>query len=210
MIKEIRPAVVMLLALAVLTGVAYPLAMTGISSILFPRQAAGSIIERDGKGGRIRTDRSALFGGQVFSWPPVGHARARSDRCQQDGARSLQCSKFRGLEFRAYEQRAKRSDQRRSEKLKGRIRRQPTPVDLVTTSGSGLDPHISPEAALFQLPRIAKARNMPEDRSSAHRQGGRGTSGRSARRAARERSCPESGARRQTGVGGFGDGDPTP
>jgi K+-transporting ATPase c subunit len=99
MLKEIRPAILILVLLTAITGLAYPLAMTAIAGVLFPKQAQGSLIERDGK--------------------VVGSALTD------------------------------------------------VPIDLVTTSASGLDPDISPDAALFQVPRVAKARNMPEDRVRA-------------------------------------------
>ena len=93
MYNQIRPAVVLLVALTLITGLAYPLAITGIAGLLFPHQAQGSLV---------------------------------LDKAENPGA--------------------------------------PVPIDLVTTSASGLDPHISPEAALFQVQRVAKSRNLPVDR----------------------------------------------
>ena len=138
--------------------------MTGIAGVIFPYQAQGSLIERDGK-----VVGSALIGQefterQIFPRPAVRDDRARSEGSDQDRRRALQCGEFGGSNLgptnKALIDRVKGD----VEKLKAENPSAPVPIDLVTTSGSGLDPDISPEAALFQVPRVAKARNMPEDR----------------------------------------------
>jgi K+-transporting ATPase ATPase C chain len=162
MLREIRPAIVLLLALTVITGLAYPLAMTGIAGVLFPRQAQGSLIEKDGK-----VIGSALIG-QEFKEDKYFHGRP-SATTGPDPADSTKTTSAPynasnsmgsnlGPTSKALADRMKED----VDKLKAENPSQPVPVDLVTTSGSGLDPHISPEAAEFQVPRVAKARNMPE------------------------------------------------
>jgi potassium-transporting ATPase KdpC subunit len=162
MLKEIRPAIMVLIALTLITGLAYPLAMTGIAGKLFPYQAQGSLIEKDGK-----IVGSALIG-QEFKGDEYFHARpsATSTADPADSTKTVSApynaanssGSNLGPTSKALNDRIKED----VDKLKAE---NPTsvPVDLVTTSASGLDPHISPEAALFQVPRIAKARKMPED-----------------------------------------------
>jgi K+-transporting ATPase ATPase C chain len=164
MLKEIRPAIVLVVALTIVTGLAYPLAMTGIAGTLFPYQAQGSLIEKDGK-----VIGSALIG-QVFTDDKYFHGRpsATNTPDPKDPAKTVEApynaansgGSNLGPTNKALVDRVK-SD---VDKLRQENSSAPVPIDLVTTSASGLDPHISPEAALFQVPRVAKARNMPEDR----------------------------------------------
>src|SRR5450755_3015614 len=164
MLKEIRPAIVFIIALTLITGLAYPLAMTGIAGVIFPSKAQGSFIERDGK-----VVGSALIG-QVFTKDEYFHGRpsATNTPDPQDATKTVDApynavnsmGSNLGPTSKALIDRVKGD----VDTLKGENGSAPVPVDLVTTSGSGLDPHISPEAALFQVPRVAKARNMPEDR----------------------------------------------
>ena len=164
MLKEIRPAIVLLVALTLITGLAYPLAMTGIAGVIFPGQAQGSLVERDGK-----VVGSALIG-QEFKGDKYFHGRP-SATVAPDPADSTKTvpapynaansgGSNLGPTSKALNDRVKDD----VEKLKAENPSMPVPIDLVTTTASGLDPDISPEGALFQLPRIAKARNMPEDR----------------------------------------------
>ena len=164
MLREIRPAIVLLIALTVITGLAYPLAMTGIAGVLFPNQAQGSLIERDGK-----VVGSALIG-QEFTSERYFHGRPSATTAPdpQDSTKTLPApynaansggSNF-GPTSKALADRIKED----VEKLKAENPSSAVPVDMVTSSASGLDPDISPEGALFQVPRIAKARNLPEDR----------------------------------------------
>src|SRR6476660_8592609 len=164
MLKEIRPAILLLLALTLITGLAYPLAITAIAGVLFPRQAQGSLIEKDGK-----VVGSALIG-QQFKDDKYFHGRpsATSATDPADSTKTVPApynaansgGSNLGPTSKALNDRVKQD----VEKLRGENSSASVPVDLVTTSGSGLDPDISPEAALFQVPRVAKARNMPEDR----------------------------------------------
>jgi potassium-transporting ATPase KdpC subunit len=164
MLKEIRPAIIVLIALTLITGLAYPLAMTAIAGVIFPKQAAGSLIERDGK-----VVGSALIG-QEFKDDKYFHDRPSAPdpadatktvpapyNAANSGGSNL------GPTSKALNDRIKED----VDKLKAENPNAPVPIDLVTTSASGLDPDISPEGALFQVPRVAKARNMPEDRVRA-------------------------------------------
>src|SRR6201999_3359304 len=164
MLREIRPAIVLLLALTVITGLAYPLAITAVAGAIFPKQAAGSLIERDGK-----VVGSALIG-QEFKSDNYFHGRpsatvapdpndstktvpAPYNAANSGGSNLGPTSK--ALNDRIKEDVGKFSSENPS---------MPVPLDLVTTSASGLDPDISPDAALFQVPRVARARSLPEDR----------------------------------------------
>jgi len=164
MLREIRPAFVLIVALTLITGLAYPLAMTGIAGVIFPRQAQGSLIEHDGK-----VVGSALIG-QVFADEKYFHGRPSATvapdpkdptknvdapyNAQNSGGSNL------GPTNKALIDRV----QEEAGKLKQQNPTATVPIDLVTTSASGLDPHISLEAALFQVPRVAKARGLPEER----------------------------------------------
>jgi len=163
MLREIRPAIVLLLALTAITGLAYPLALTGVAGVLFPKQAQGSLIEKDGK-----VVGSALIG-QEFRNDKYFHGRpsATTATDPNDSTKTVpapynaanSAGSNLGPTSKALADRMKED----VDKLKLENPNQPVPVDLVTSSGSGLDPHISPEAAQFQVPRVARARNMPED-----------------------------------------------
>jgi K+-transporting ATPase ATPase C chain len=164
MLREIRPAIILLLALTLITGVVYPFAMTGIAGAIFPRQAQGSLIEKDGK-----VVGSALIG-QEFKDDKYFHGRPSATTAPDpnDSTKTVPApynaansgGSNLGPTSKALADRVKDD----VDKLKAENPSMPVPVDLVTTSASGLDPDISPEAALFQVPRVAKARNMPEDR----------------------------------------------
>src|SRR5271168_386389 len=162
MLREIRPAIVVLVALTLITGLLYPLAMTGIAGVIFPHQAQGSLIERDGK-----VVGSALIG-QEFKSDKYFHGRPSATTAPDpsDPAKTVSApynaansgGSNLGPSNKALIDRA----QGDIDRLKQENPSAPVPADLVTTSASGLDPHISPEAALFQVPRIAKARDLPE------------------------------------------------
>ena len=164
MLREIRPAIVVLVALTLITGLAYPLAMTGIAEVLFPRQAQGSLIEQDGK-----VVGSALIG-QVFERDKYFHGRPSATTAPDpnDSTKTVpapyNAANSGGSNLGPSNKALIDRVQGDVDKLKQENPSMPVPQDLVTTSASGLDPHISPEAALFQVPRIAKARNLPEDR----------------------------------------------
>src|ERR1700750_3132386 len=163
MLREIRPAILVLVVLTLITGLAYPLAMTAIAGVVFPNQAQGSLIEKDGK-----VIGSALIG-QEFKDDKYFHGRpsATSAPDPADSTKTVPApynaansgGSNLGPTSKALNDRIKDD----VEKLEAENPSMPVPVDLVTTSGSGLDPDISPEAALFQVPRVARARNMPEE-----------------------------------------------
>jgi len=155
---------VLIVALTIITGLLYPLAMTGVAEIIFPRQAQGSLVEKDGK-----LVGSALIG-QVFADDKYFHGRPSATNAPdpKDSTKTVDApynatnsmGSNLGPTNKALIDRVKGD----VDKLKEENPKAQVPIDLVTTSASGLDPHISPEAALFQVPRVAKVRNMPEDR----------------------------------------------
>jgi K+-transporting ATPase ATPase C chain len=163
MLKEIRPAIIVLVVLTLITGLAYPLAMTALAGVIFPKQAQGSLIERDGK-----VVGSALIG-QEFKDDKYFHGRPSATLAPDpnDSTKTVSApynaansgGSNLGPTSKALADRLKED----VDKLKAENPNAAVPVDLVTTSASGLDPDISPEAAQFQVPRIAKARNMPDD-----------------------------------------------
>jgi K+-transporting ATPase ATPase C chain len=162
MVREIRPAIVVLIALTLLTGLVYPLAITAFAQIMFPHQANGSLIERDGK-----VVGSTLIG-QVFADDKYFHGRpsATNTPDPKDATKTIDApynaansgGSNLGPTNKALVERIKGS----VDGLKAENPATVVPIDLVTTSASGLDPHISPEAARFQVPRVAKARNLSE------------------------------------------------
>ncbi|HTV38754.1 MAG TPA: K(+)-transporting ATPase subunit C [Xanthobacteraceae bacterium] len=163
MLREIRPAILLLVILTLITGLVYPLAMTGIAQMIFPHQANGSMIERDGK-----VIGSELIG-QNFTSDKYFHGRpsATTATDPNDPTKTVPApynaansgGSNLGPSNKALIDRVKADIAKLQKENPGT----PVPIDLVTTSGSGLDPDISPEAAFFQVPRIAKARNLPED-----------------------------------------------
>ena len=163
MLREIRPAIVFIIALTLITGLVYPLVMTGMAGVLFPYQAQGSLIEKDGK-----VVGSALIG-QDFESDRYFHSRPSATTAPdpKDPSKTVAAPynavnsmgsnlgpTNKALIDRVTADVAKLKQENPSEQV---------PIDLVMTSGSGLDPHISPAAAYFQVPRVAKARNMSED-----------------------------------------------
>jgi len=164
MLRQIRPAIVVLVALTLITGLVYPLAMTGIAHVIFPYQAQGSLVERDG-----RVVGSELIG-QVFESDKYFHSRPSATTAPdpKDPTKTVaapyNAANSGGSNLGPSNKALIDRVQGDINKLKQENPSAAVPVDLVTTSASGLDPHISPEAALFQVPRIAKARNLPEDR----------------------------------------------
>jgi potassium-transporting ATPase KdpC subunit len=164
MLREIRPAIIILLALTLITGLAYPLAMTGVAGAIFPNQAAGSLIERDGKvvgsaliGQEFKDDK--YFHGRLSATTAPDPADATKTVSAPYNAANSGGSNL-GPTSKALADRVKED----VDKLRSENPSSPVPIDLVTTSASGLDPDISPEGAMFQVPRVAKARNIPEQR----------------------------------------------
>jgi potassium-transporting ATPase KdpC subunit len=164
MLKEIRPAVMMLIVLTLITGLIYPLAMTGVAVTLFPDKAEGSLIERDGK-----VVGSALIG-QEFKSERYFHGRpsVTTGPDPADPSKSVvqpyNAANSMGSNLGPTSKALAARVAADVDRLKQENPNMPVPIDLVTTTGSGLDPDISPEAAFFQVPRIAKARSLPEER----------------------------------------------
>jgi K+-transporting ATPase ATPase C chain len=167
MLKELRPALVVLIGLTLITGLLYPLAITGFARLLFPTQAQGSLIMQDGK-----VVGSALLG-QPFNDPKYFHGRPSATTAPdpQDSSKTVEApynavnsgGSNLGPTSKALSDRITAD----VERLKAENPSAPVPIDLVTTSGSGLDPDISPDAAYFQVPRVAKARGLPPERLRA-------------------------------------------
>lgn len=162
MLKQIRPAIMMIVVMTIITGLIYPLGMTGIAQVLFPHQANGSLIKKDGK-----VIGSALIG-QNFASPKYFHGRpsATSEPDPKDPTKTVSVpyaadnssGSNLGPTSKALIDRVKGD----AATLQAENPGVPVPVDLVTTSASGLDPDITPAAALFQVPRVAKERHLPE------------------------------------------------
>ena len=164
MIKQILPATLLTLLLTLLLGLGYPLAMTGIAGTLFPNQAHGSLMEKNG------TVVGSSLIGQAFDRPDYFHPRpsATTTADPADAAKTVPApynaansmGSNAAPSSKAYmESTQALVDQLKAENPDARI---PVPVDLVTASGSGLDPHVSPASIEYQLPRVAKARHVAE------------------------------------------------
>ena len=164
MLKEIRPAIVMILLMTVVTGLVYPLAMTAIAGAVFPHQAGGSLIGKDGK-----VLGSELIG-QNFSKPGYFHGRpsATTDTDPNEPLKSVPAPYNAANSAGSNSGPTSQGLIDRVTDDVGRLKAEnpavPVPVDLVTSSASGLDPDITPAGALFQVPRVAQARGLAEER----------------------------------------------
>ena len=155
MVSLIRPVIVSLFVFTILTGIIYPLGVTGIAQLLFPGQANGSIIVKNGKpvGSALigqHFDDPNYFWGRLSATAPFPYNAAASSgsNLAQSNPAVVEQAKGRIAELRNADLRAPA----------------PVPADLVTASGSGLDPHISPAAAEYQIKRVARARGMEEEK----------------------------------------------
>lgn len=162
--RELRPALTLIVLFTVLTGLIYPLAVTGIAQVLFPAQANGSLVVVDGKVigssliGQVFSDDRYFQGRPSATVAPDPNDSSKTVDAPYNAANSAGSNL--GPTSKTLIERVKTDvEARKSQNPNARV-----PTDLVTASGSGLDPHISPEAADFQVPRIAKARNLSEDR----------------------------------------------
>lgn len=167
MIRQLRPALVMVLAFTLLTGIAYPLVVTGIAQVMFPAAANGSLIVKDGK-----VVGSALIG-QHFKSNRFFHARpsATTDVDPGDPSKTVDApynaASSAGSNLGPITQKLLDRVKADVDILRKAGASGPIPVDAVTASASGLDPHVSPATALLQVPRVAKARGLAEERVRA-------------------------------------------
>jgi K+-transporting ATPase ATPase C chain len=158
MLSQLRPALVSLLILTVITGVLYPLAVTGLAQVLFPRQANGSLLVQGGQ-----VVGSALIG-QPFDAPEYFWGRLSATGTHPYNAfNAAALTASSGSNLGPLSPALLEAAQARIDALRAADpdNTAPIPVDLVTASASGLDPHISPAAALYQVRRVAQARGLP-------------------------------------------------
>lgn len=163
MLKELRPALTMIVLFTIITGLIYPFLVTGIAQVLFPHQANGSLVMKDGvvvgselMGQRFTSER--YFHGRPSATVGPDPADATKTTDVPYNAANTAGSNLGPTSKTLIERVSKDVEERKSQNPDAQV-----PTDLVTASGSGLDPHISPAAAIFQVPRVAKARNMQQD-----------------------------------------------
>jgi potassium-transporting ATPase KdpC subunit len=167
MLRHLRPALVLIVALTVLTGLVYPLAMTALAGVVFPRQAAGSLVERDGKVVGSSLVGQAFKEARYFQGRPSATTAPDPADASKTVSAPYNAANSGGANLGPTSAALAERLKAEVERLKAENPGAPVPVDLVTTTASGLDPDLTPEAALFQVPRIARARGLPEDRLRA-------------------------------------------
>lgn len=167
MLRQLRPAFVLIVALTAVTGLVYPLAMTALAGAIFPRQAAGSLIERDGKVVGSTLIGQSFTSDRYFQGRPSATVAPDPNDASKTVSLPYNAANSGGANLGPTSAALAERVEAAVERLKAENAGAPVPVDLVTTTGSGLDPDLSPEAALFQVPRVAKARGLPEDRVRA-------------------------------------------
>jgi K+-transporting ATPase ATPase C chain len=161
MLRELRPAILMLVLLTLILGIVYPLGMTGLAQVIFPYQANGSLIVKDG------TVIGSELIGQNFASEKYFHGRPSvttgTDAQGNSVAQPYNAANSLGSQLGPTAQALVDRVTADTATLKAENPSTPVPVDLVTTSASGFDPDITPAAALFQVARVAKARGLSED-----------------------------------------------
>ena len=150
-LKQIYPAIAMTVVLTVLLGIVYPLVVTGLARVMFPAKAGGSLIQKNGK-----VIGSSLIG-QPFTGPGYFHSRPSAAGAGYDATASA------GTNLGPTSQKLMDNVKSAAESLREENPTAPVPIDLVTASASGLDPHITPAAAEFQAPRVARERSLNEE-----------------------------------------------
>ena len=163
MLNQLRPALVLVTLLTLVTGLAYPLAVTGIAEVLFPNQAHGSLITRDGKVVGSHLIAQSFVSDGYFHPRPSATTGPDPKDATKSVATPYNAANSGGSNYGPTSKALLDRIKGDVDKLKAENPAMPVPQDLVTTSASGLDPDISPEAALFQVPRVAKARKLTED-----------------------------------------------
>jgi len=154
---QMKPALLMFFWLSLLTGLAYPLAVTGLSGALFPAQARGSLI----------TDKDGTVAGSSLVGQPIESDKHFQGRPSATAPYAYNASSSVGSNLGPSNPALSEAVAERAAKLKAAHGDDPVPMDLVTASGSGLDPHISPAAAAYQIDRVAKARGVSRDAVAA-------------------------------------------
>lgn len=163
MLRDLRPALVMTVALTILTGLAYPLAMTGLAGVLFPTRAQGSLIERDGKIVGSRLIGQAFTGERWFHGRPSATTGADPADATKTVPAPYNAANSMGSNLGPTSKALARRLAGDVAAVRAENPGAEVPIDLVTASGSGLDPDLSPAAARVQVPRVARARGMAED-----------------------------------------------
>jgi K+-transporting ATPase ATPase C chain len=161
MLNQIRPAIVLIVLMTILTGIVYPLAMTGMSQMLFHKQANGSLIEQNGKVIGSTLIGQAFISDKYFHGRPSATTTADPNDATKTIPAPYNAANSSGSNLGPTSQALIDGVKAAAQQLHGENNK-PVPIDLVTASGSGLDPHITPAAAQFQIPRVAKARNLSE------------------------------------------------